>query len=105
VTSLILQLDDRYKITTDSSRMNLQLERLETVEDRKNGGTKEEWKLLGYFGLSLRALLRRYTDEKLIEMETTTMKAVLVKLSEINQTIDNVVKRENIVFDVKDNDQ
>jgi hypothetical protein len=105
VTSLILQLDDRYKITTDSSKMNLQLERLEQVEDRKNGGTKEEWKLIGYFGHSLRALLKRYTDEVLLELETTTMKSVLDKLHEINQTIDNVVKRENIVFDVKDNDQ
>jgi hypothetical protein len=105
VTSLILQLDDRYKITTDSSRMNLQLERLETVEDRKNGGTKEEWKLLGYYGHSLKALLRRYVDEVLLEMETTTMKTVLEKLNEINQTIDRVVKRENIVFNVKDNDQ
>jgi hypothetical protein len=99
---MLLQLDDKFKITTDSSLQNFQLEKLESITDRKTKEIKHEWKIIGYFGNNLKSVLRRYTDESLLDLENVTLHSVLDKLNEIEKTIETIVKKENIKLVSKD---
>jgi hypothetical protein len=53
----MLVLDDRYRVSTDSSLQNFQLEALVDV---KNKSTKEvvrqEWNVIGFHGNSMRSV-------------------------------------------------
>jgi hypothetical protein len=94
---MILKLDDHFKITTDSSKQNFQLEQLSEVTDRKTKETKLEWSIIGFHGNSLRSVLLQYRNVSLItDDKLETLHSVLDKLSEIERTIVNVVKQQNI---------
>jgi hypothetical protein len=94
---MLLQLDDQFKVTCDSSRQNWQLEQLQEVNDKKNGGTKFEWNNIGFHGNSLRSVLLQYRNVSLInDDKLETLNDVLDKLNEIERTIVKVVKQENI---------
>jgi hypothetical protein len=92
---MLLELDEKFKISTDSSLQNLQLEKLYEVTDRKTQEVKYEWSILGYFGNSLSSLLKRYKNEVLLDMEECTVNDVLDKLDEIDRNIDKAVKQIN----------
>lgn len=103
---MILQLDDKFKITTDSSLQNYQLEQLTDIIDKKTREVvRKDWIIQGFHGNSMRSVLIQYTKQALItEDNLETLHNVLDKLNEIDQTIDRVVKKENIRMDNK-NDQ
>jgi hypothetical protein len=92
---MLLQIDDRFVITTDSSLQNLQLEKLCEVKDRKTQEVKHEYSILGYYGHSLSSLLKRYKNEVLLDMQECTVNDVLDKLDEVERNIDKAVKQIN----------
>jgi hypothetical protein len=102
VSNLILQLDDKFKITTDSSLQNLQLEKLCEVTDRQTKEVKYKYIILGYFGHSLPSLLKRYKNEVLLDTKECTLNDVLDKLNEIDRNIDKAVKQINFRMVSKD---
>lgn len=98
---MLLQLDDKFRVTADSSRQNWQLEALEDIKDKKTQAIKQDWRIVGYFGGNLKALLNRYKNEALINSNFSTLDNVLDKLQEIDRTISSRVKKENIKLDIK----
>jgi hypothetical protein len=58
---------------------------------------KQEFKVIGYHGNSMRSVLLQYKKESLFaEDDLKTINQVLDKLIEIERTIETVVSRENI---------
>lgn len=102
---MLLQLDDLFRISCDSSKQNFQLEKLIDIEDRKSKEIKQEWKIIGFHGNSLGSVLKQYRNESLITADKLeTLHNVLDALNEIDKTINKVVKRENIKLAAKEND-
>jgi hypothetical protein len=100
---MILKLDDHFKITTDSSKQNFQLEQLSEVTDRKTKESKLEWGIIGFHGNSLRSVLLQYRNASLIsDDKLETLHNVLDRLNEVERTIKTVVK--SIKLDVKSDD-
>lgn len=97
-----LILDDKFKITTDSSLQNYILWKLETIKDKKTKETRQDYISLGFFGHNLSSLLKRYKDESLIDLENTTIEKVLDKLNELDMSIDKIVKAAKIKLVSKD---
>jgi hypothetical protein len=94
---MLLQLDDNFRITKDKSEMNFQLEKLESIKDRESGTMKQEFKVIGYHGNSMRSVLLQYKKESLFaEDDFKAINQVLDKLKDIEKTIETVVTRENI---------
>jgi hypothetical protein len=91
-----LILDDKFKITTDSSLQNYILWKLENITNKKTKETKQDYITIGYFGHNLSSLLKRYKNESLIDLENTTIEKVLDKLNEVDTRIDKVVKAAKI---------
>jgi hypothetical protein len=87
-----LILDDKFKVTTDSSLQNYILWKLETIKDKKTKETRQDYISLGFFGHNFKALLKRYVAESLIDLENTTLEKVLDKLNELDKHIDKIVK-------------
>jgi hypothetical protein len=98
-----LKLDERYRITTVSSRMNWILENLVDVKDKVSGEViRQEWRVVGYFGFHLNHSIKRYVSEVIRNDDSECdVDCLLEKLSEIDEKIDRVVKRENITFELK----
>jgi hypothetical protein len=100
---MLLQLDDNHKLTLDSSRQNIQLEQLQTIKNKKEGGTKSSWEIIGFHGLSLRSALFQYMKELIVsDDKLETIHNVLDRLNEIEKTIVKVVKQENIQWESQD---
>lgn len=89
---MLIQIDDSFRVTIDSSKQNLQLEKLTEIKDKKTSGTKKEWLILGYHGLSLRSVLLHYKNEALLDDKLETINNVVDKLNEIDNTIVRLVK-------------
>lgn len=93
----MIYIDDTHRIILDSSKQNLILEKLENVEEKKTKNIKQEWQLQGYHGLSLSSVLIQYKklaltgDDKLDVIEK-----VLTKLDEIDRTIKELCKRDDL---------
>jgi hypothetical protein len=87
-----LILDDKFKVTTDSSLQNYILWKLETIKDKKTKVERQDYISLGFFGHNFGSLLKRYKDESLIDLENTTIEKVLDKLNEVDKRIDKIVK-------------
>lgn len=91
---MILQLDDKHKISSD--KFNFVLEKLEDITDRKTGETKQQWKDVGYFGHNLEYALKRYIIEVVRHEDKTDANKLYKKLNDLENTIKTVVKKENI---------
>jgi hypothetical protein len=102
----MLQLDDHFRVSVDSSRQNFQLEQLQDVKDKKSKEVvRQEWSLIGFHGNSMRSVLLQYMKESLItDDKLETIHNVLDRLNEIENTIVKVVKKENIKLAAKQND-
>jgi hypothetical protein len=102
----MLQLDDHFRVSVDSSRQNFQLEQLQDVKDKKSKEVvRQEWSLIGFHGNSMRSVLLQYMKESLItDDKLETIHNVLDRLNEIENTIVKVVKKENIKLVAKQND-
>jgi hypothetical protein len=87
-----LILDDKFKVSTDSSLQNYILWKLEDITDKKTKETRQDYISLGFFGHNFSSLLKRYKDESLIDLENTTIEKVLDKLTEVDKRIDKIVK-------------
>lgn len=102
---MLLQLDDQYKVTCDSSKQNFILEKLVDVIDKKSREVvRKEYQIIGYHGNSFRSVLKKYAADSLIESEPSSYQQVIDKLNDLERTIDRVVKRENIKLEVKSDD-
>ncbi|TCJ01052.1 hypothetical protein [Cytobacillus praedii] len=97
---MLLQLDDTYRITVDSSKQNLQLERLENVVSKKDKEVvRQQYNIIGYHGSNLKSALYQYKKDSLIVDDSISdISAILHKLDKIDKTIHEVVKHENIDF-------
>lgn len=104
---MLLQIDDKFKISTDSSLQNYQLEKLEPVKNKQSGEiVRSEYKIIGYHGGSLKSVLLQYSREAVIDDDNLkNINDVLHKLDEINKTIERVVKKQNIRMDIKSDDE
>jgi len=99
-----IKLDDTYFVTSDS--YNWTLKKLVDVIDKETNestGEKRE-SIVGHFGANFSMALKRYVIDSPNELGKATVHDILDKLNEISKQIDKVVKKENIVFSVKDND-
>lgn len=103
---MLLQIDSNFRVTTDSSLQNYLLEKLQNVIDKKTREVvRKDWGIIGYHGNSMRSVLLQYKKEALIaEDNLETLHSVLDKLNEIDQTIDRVIKKENIKMETKKDD-
>jgi hypothetical protein len=104
---LILNLDERYKVTTDKAKMNFQLEQLIDVKDKETGEVvRQECKVIGYHGGHLNHAILQYVKQlKLTSDEEYDIHKLLDKLNEIKEHIDRVVRRENITFELRKEEQ
>ena len=102
----MLQLDEKFRVSIDSSRQNFQLEKLEDIKDKSSGEIiRQEYKIVGYHGSSLRSVLLQYKNEAVINDSTlVNIHKVFDKLVEIDNTIIQVVKKENIKLAAKQDD-
>jgi hypothetical protein len=87
-----LILDDKFKVTTDSSLQNYILWKLETIKDKKTKEERQDYISLGFFGHNFKSLLKRYADESLIDLDNTTLEEIFEKLNQLDKHIDKVVK-------------
>lgn len=92
-----LTLDDRFRVYSDPR--NFILEKLEDVKDRKTGDVKQEWKTVGFFG-RFEHLLNTYKNESIRNMEDTSLSEIEKLYLKLDQTIKDVVKRENITLEL-----
>jgi RNA binding exosome subunit len=102
----MLQLDDNFRIVTDSSLQNYILEKLSAVIDKKTREVvRSEWNVCGYHGNSMRSVLHQYLRESLItDYKLETLHNVLDRLNEIENIILKVVKQENFKLAAKQDD-
>jgi hypothetical protein len=102
---MILNLDERYKITT--TNMNWVLENLVDVKDKKTDElVKQEWRVVGYFGFHLNHAIKCYVSEVIRnDNSECDVDCLLVKLNEIDEKIDRIVRKENITFGLKEEEQ
>ena len=100
---MLIQIDDKHRVTIDSSRQNLQIEQLQEIKDKKTGGTKFEWLIIGYHGNSLRSVLLQYQKESILDDKLESINSVLDRLNEIENTIVKVTK--GIQLGTKQDDQ
>jgi hypothetical protein len=96
-----LKLDERYRIISTS--MNWVLENLADVKDKVSGEvTRQEWRVVGYFGFHLNHAIKRYVSEVVRNDDSECdVDCLLVKLNEIDEKIDRIVRKENITFELK----
>ena len=94
---MLLQIDERFRVTTDSSLQNFLLEQLQDIKDKSTKEVvRQDWIIIGYHGNSMRSVLLQYMKTTLINSNLEVINDVLDKLKEIEQTIERVVKKENI---------
>ncbi|WP_299831746.1 hypothetical protein [uncultured Metabacillus sp.] len=99
-----LKLDARHKIVSD--RMNYILLRLDDVKDKKSGEViDKKWKEIGHYGLNLGLALKRYTTERIREEDKLIVEELAKVLKGLEQHVEKVVKKENIEFVHKKNDE
>lgn len=92
-----LNLDEKFKITTD--KYNYILQEYQRVTPRKNeDGTrpevKYEWKDIGYFGRSLTGALKKYLNEYIREQSTISIEELIKVIKLAEERIEKAV-REN----------
>lgn len=102
----MLQLDDKFRVSTDSSLQNYQLEQLIDVKEKKSKEiVRSEWTIVGYHGNSMKSVLHQYVRESLItDNKLAAIHNVLDRLNEIENTIVKVVKQENFKLAAKQDD-
>jgi hypothetical protein len=102
----MLQLDDRYKVTVDSSCQNYQLEELQDIKNKQSGEVvRQDFKIIGFHGNSMRSVLLQYVRESLItDDKLNDIHKVFDKLVELDNTIIRVVKKENFKLASKSDD-
>lgn len=102
---MLLTIDDEFRVTSDAARLNFQLERWTPVENRKTKDITYQWIIEGFHGGSLRSVLLQYSKLTVMNDDKEMMvNELLDKLTEIDKTIVEVVKRENIKLASKSND-
>lgn len=93
---MLLELDSKHRVVVDSSCQNYILEQLQEVKNKKTDEIKLEWVGLGFHGLSLRSVLHQYKNYAIAISDVESLNEVLDRLNEIENTIINVVKNENL---------
>jgi hypothetical protein len=103
---MLLQIDDNFRVVTDSSLQNYILEHLTDVIDKKTReNVRQDWIVQGYHGASMRSVLIQYRNLALItDDKLKTLHNVLDKLNKVEQTIERVVTKENIKLESKQDD-
>ena len=103
----MLVLDDRFRVSTDSSLQNFQLEKLSDIKDKSTKEVvRQDWGIIGYHGNSMRSVLNQYVKESLIgDSKLEKINDVLDRLHEVEKTIIKVVKAENFKLEVKKDDK
>jgi hypothetical protein len=96
--TMLLQLDEKFRVVVDSSKQNYILEKLDDIIDKKTKEVaRQDWLTIGFHGNSLRSVLLQYRNVSLIsDDKLETLHNVLDRLNEIESTIKTVVKQENI---------
>lgn len=89
----MLVLDGTYKVTLDSSVQNYQLEKLESVKDRKTGELKKEWNIIGSHGLSLKSVLYQYKNNRIAD-------GILEENVEINHLLNTLEKLDTYICSI-----
>jgi hypothetical protein len=97
---MLLQIDESFRISLDSSHQNLQLEQLQEIKDKNTGESKFNWVIVGYHGNSLRSILLQYKNETLLDDQLETINDVIDKLNYIDKTIKELVKSVKLNLDV-----
>jgi mevalonate kinase len=101
---MLLQLDERFRVTTDSSLQNFLLEQLQDIKDKSTKEVvRQDWIIIGYHGNSMRSVLMQYMKTTLINSNLEVINDVLDKLKEVEKTIEKVAKKENIKMIPKKN--
>lgn len=100
----MLVLDDRFRVSTDSSLQNFQLEKLTDIKDKSTKEVvRQDWLLIGFHGNSMRSVLNQYVKESLInDQKLEKVNDILDRLNEVEKTIVKVVKVENFKLVTKD---
>jgi hypothetical protein len=100
----MLVLDDRFRVSTDSSLQNFQLEKLTDIKDKSTKEVvRQDWLLIGFHGNSMRSVLNQYVKESLInDQKLEKVNDILDRLNEVEKTIIKVVKVENFKLVAKD---
>lgn len=100
----MLVLDDRFRVSTDSSLQNFQLEKLTDIKDKSTKEVvRQDWLLIGFHGNSMRSVLNQYVKESLInDQKLEKVNDILDRLNEVEKTIIKVVKAENFKLVTKD---
>ena len=93
-----LTLDERYRVYTDPK--NFILEKLEDVTDKKTKEVKQQWRNAGYFG-RFEHLLNTYANESLRSLDDTSLEEIKETIINLQKTIEEVVRKENIKLDLK----
>ena len=91
----ILNLDDKYRITT--IHLNFVLQKYEEIIHRTTKEVRYDWKDIGYYGTNLAQALKRYTSEALRDDDgETDVHKVIARLKELEDVIERRVRKENI---------
>jgi hypothetical protein len=102
----VLVLDDKFRVSVDSSKQNFQLEMLQPIVDKKTREVvRHEFGIIGFHGNSMRSVLSQYVKQSLInDDKLENIDSVLDRLNEVEKTIIKVAKTGNFTLDVKNND-
>lgn len=97
----MLQIDNDYRVTVDSSRQNFILEKLSDVQIKGTDTYKKEWLGTGFHGLSLRSVLHSYSKQKIADgvAEVDTADLLISKIDQLERNIDKIAK--TLVFEIK----
>lgn len=101
---MLLQLDEQFRVTVDSSCQNYLLEQLQEIKDKKTDEIKLEWNGIGFHGLSMRSVLHQYKNNALAISDIETINDLIDRLNEIDRTIEKVVDKVRDIKLVTNND-
>lgn len=95
-----LQLDEDYKLTTDSSKQNFILMKYEEIRDKKTKEVvRKDWVEAGYHGLSIKSVLLQYAKLTQINLEDSTISQLVDSINNLTKHIDKVAQQIKVKFE------
>lgn len=83
---VILQFDDKLRVVK-WDKLNLAIEQLQEIKDKKNGNTHTEWVWQGFYS-TMKSALCGVLHHKLFDNETTqTIQDLVVKINNLEQRL------------------